>query len=285
MKSKSSSYRLIVSDVDGTLVDSRKRITPFTNHELRRVIRDYGLELVLASTRMPCSLVRVQKELSIERKPFIAYNGALLVDPGNAYSVYSLTLKDDDALILIDELLRHAVHVGVFSEDKWFVSELDYWALREVRGTGVWPNPKLLPAALLDGDIFPVHKVMARGDSGLISEVDLAIRRLELKIGIWRDPRGTIVELTHGSASKAAALQALLSTLGLPSSSVIAFGDSYSDYSMMELAGMSIALNNAPGEVRAIANEITLSNDEDGVGYALRKHFPTKDDWLITSGT
>lgn len=277
MTSESPRFRLIASDVDGTLIDSRKRIPPFTRRELRRVKRDYGVEVILVSTRMPRSLARVQQQLSINSSPFIAYGGALLSYPERSDLSYSITMEDKAVSILLDELRRHPVHVGVFSEDRWFVSDLDYWALREVRGTGVWPQNKALTRAVLDGDIFPVHKVMVRGVAATVERAAQAVESLGLNITTSRDARGTNVEFMHQTTSKGSALQLLLSYMDIPSSSVMAFGDSHNDYTMMKLAGISIAVSNAPEEIRAISDDITLSNDEDGVGYALRKYFPTRE--------
>jgi len=277
----SPAFRLIATDVDGTIVDSRKQVPAFTRHELQRVTRDYGLDLVLASMRMPASLRRVQKDLGIPGA-IIAYNGALVLHPDDGPASFSDPLEDSTAAGLIEDFLSQPIHVGAFSHDRWFVSDMDYWALREVRGTGVWPNHMRLKTALENRSLFPVHKVMLRGQPEALATLVDSIASSFPEVTIGRD-RQTIVELTRSSASKSEALKHLLSSTGIPPSSVLAFGDSHSDISMLKLAGTGIAVSNAADEVRAVACETTLSNDEDGVGYALRKYFPARDPWLSTS--
>jgi Cof subfamily protein (haloacid dehalogenase superfamily) len=270
-----SPFRLIATDVDGTLIGNDKRVPRLTKDELQRVTRDYGLSLLLVSTRMPSSLVRVCDELAIEC-PLIAYNGSIIIPTSGEPPIYSTAIDDLVAGVLIRELLLLNVHVGAFSGDRWFVSDNDYWTMREVRGTGVWPEQMNLRQAISGGAVLPVNKIMVRGDAKAVGEAIKAVELLRLNVGISRDSRDTVVEFTNSSVSKGAALQKFLDFVGLPSASVIAFGDSYNDLSMLKLAGKGVAVDNAPEEVRSVADETTRSNDEGGVGYSLRKYFPAK---------
>jgi len=125
---------------------------------------------------------------------------------------------------------------------------------------------------------------MLRGAGEAISQAVRTVEELGVELGVLRDSRDTIVEYTHPSASKEAALRYLLERLQVSPASVKVFGDGYNDAAMMRIAGRSIAMSNSPAEVKAVANEVTLSNDEEGVGYALRKHFSARDHWFSLSG-
>ena len=285
MSNQSPPFRAIVTDIDGTIVDSRKQLTAFTRHELRRVTSGYGIHLILASTRMPASLRHIQGELGIAG-PIVAYNGALAIHPSDTSVGYSSPLDDSVALSLVNHLLSQQVHVGVFSLDRWFVTSVDYWALREIRGTCVWPHGTPLKTAIEAGAIFPVHKIMIRGEAGTLSRAVERVMTSFDNISVGRD-RETIVEFTGNSTSKAIALKQVLDWLGISASSVIAFGDGVSDIGMLKLAGMGIAVYNASEAVRSASDEVTLSSDEDGVGYALRKYFPVvgHDSWPLPSAS
>jgi len=123
MTPKPPEFQVIATDVDGTLLDSNKMVAPFTRYELQRLTREFGLKVILVSTRMPSSLARVQAELGVGG-PVIAYNGALVSDPVQGQLMQSVPLDDDVAWRLIEALLGHAIHVGVFSHERWFVSDL-----------------------------------------------------------------------------------------------------------------------------------------------------------------
>jgi hydroxymethylpyrimidine pyrophosphatase-like HAD family hydrolase len=123
---------------------------------------------------------------------------------------------------------------------------------------------------------------MLRGFSDVIAPIVEAVTTSFDDLLIAKD-RDTIVEFTRKSASKAGALRHLLDKIGISSSSVMAFGDGLSDASMLKMAGIGIAMYNASDEVKSAADEVTLSSDEDGVGFTLRKYFPVVDSWLSTS--
>jgi hydroxymethylpyrimidine pyrophosphatase-like HAD family hydrolase len=90
----------------------------------------------------------------------------------------------------------------------------------------------------------------------------------------------TTLEVTSRGTNKGAALRLICQALHVPVDRVLAFGDSPSDRELLEAAGWGVAVANASEPLRAIARDVTLSNNEDGVGIALRKYFPARDRFL-----
>jgi HAD-superfamily hydrolase, subfamily IIB len=82
----------------------------------------------------------------------------------------------------------------------------------------------------------------------------------------------TYLEMMPNNASKTSAIEVLCKKYDIQRSEVIAIGDNYNDINMIEFAGLGIAMGNAPDAVKQYADDITLSNDEDGVAVAIKKY-------------
>jgi len=272
-------YKLICLDVDGTLVNDSKEITEFTREQIRRVKRDFGVEVVLVSSRMPKSLFELMGSLGLDG-PVVAYNGALILKDAaftsSADVLQSVYLPADTLPAVHSAILERGkqVHLGVFSNNVWNVKEMDYWALREARGTKIWPE---VDRSLADGESSApadqLHKVMLRGDKSVLDEIEVVLSAsLPSGCETFRS-NDTFVEITPSTALKSPAVSVIQKLLAVAPTSTMAFGDNHNDLEMLRSVGLGIAMGNAPANVKQICNEITLSNNEDGVGYGLRKHF------------
>lgn len=266
-------FTTLALDVDGTLINNAKVITSFTRNEIGRVVQDEQLGLVLASSRMPHSLRNVMIELG-QKGHIVAYNGALTqVLRDDAYeTIVSTPLPREILRMVVDHPGVADLHVGLFFGDEWIVSAMDYWALREARTSQTWPDVIGLPGDLGER-AGGLHKLMMRGEARAIDEVVAMLSGFEHEVAIYR-PKGNLVEMTAASVSKAAAIAQVLVHTGQQMENLLAFGDNLNDTEMLASAGWGVAMANAPDAVKRVADEVTLTNDEDGVGYMLRKHFP-----------
>lgn len=265
----------VILDIDGTLINDSKQVTSFTRQELLRIQRDYNAEIILASARMPRSIRTVFEQLDFETH-FVAYSGAYSEINGRG-----VNLAEIPKSILFEYLepawRREGLHLGLFVDDLWFVNEVNYWTLREVRGCGVWPSLLELPSlesALQEGS---VRKIMLRGDSSALdhyTDFDLPTSNEWVKF----NRSSTQLEIYPHECSKSIALRHVLSAIGSSFDNSIAFGDGETDLDMLDSAKIGIAMSNGIEALKSAADEVTLSNNEDGVGLMLRKYFPDSSD-------
>ncbi len=260
-------YRLIVSDMDDTLLNERGLLSPATIEAIEAA-RAAGAELVLASGRMPCAMRAFSKQLGVTL-PMIAYNGAELIDPNTDESLYRLYVSTELSLELIRYCEELGLHVQAYDGDD-FLTPVDNELAREYRDSvyGVcgmrvmnqplsecvsWPQPKLLAICHPGETADLLEKVKARFGDRLICAVS----------------RPQYIECTSPEAGKERALRELCRQLNIPAEEVIAFGDGQNDVGMIRFAGLGCAVANARAEVRAQADLVAPSNHEDGVAQVI----------------
>jgi Cof subfamily protein (haloacid dehalogenase superfamily) len=264
----------ICTDIDGTLLDSRRELSPRTISAIQKVA--HRIPVILASSRMPGAMRHLQHELAIPHYPMICYNGGFVIQySGNDCQVIgSIGIVPDLAREIFLLSRNTDIHVSLYCRDEWYAPRFDYWTEREERITKV--KAKIAePGEVLNrwaGENAPVHKIMCMG---VESEIDTLERQLRDQyaehIHTYRS-RPTYLELAPKAVSKATALEVILQQYGIPIGEVMAFGDNYNDIEMLTAAGFGVAVANSKAEVKAVAKEVTLSSIEDGVAFSLEKH-------------
>lgn len=267
-------YKAICSDIDGTLLDKNRQLSPITIAEVSRIKN--AIPFILISSRMPKSMRLLQKQLGVIEQPIIAYNGSLILKDENV--LISIEIPHSLLLTIQSYCQKTNVHLSIYHNDDWFVPEMDYWAKREERNTNI--KPKVLSfvetSTLLKLEEKGCHKIMCMGDE---SEIDILYEKLihfhSNEINAYRS-KPTYIEITDIQQDKASALKILINKLypELTMKNFVAFGDNYNDVSLLDGVGLGVAVKNAKEEVFNIADEITESNIDDGVALSIRKHFP-----------
>lgn len=271
--------RAFCTDIDGTLLDSRRELSARTIATIKRISKN--MPVILASSRMPAAMRHLQAELDILKHPLICYNGgyviqyenqeisprvfdSVFIPAGICKSIYSLAANTE-------------INVSLYFEDKWYAPKVDYWTDREQRITKV--NAIIAdPITVIDQwikDKHGAHKVMCMGPEAEISAMEKLLRdKHGDDIHVYCS-RSTYLELAPKSISKATALKMLMREVyQIPMESVIAFGDNYNDIEMLEAAGFGIAVENARDDAKAVAKEITIKSIDDGVAIAIDKYIP-----------
>ena len=132
--------KALVFDIDGTLIGSDKRISDLTRREIHRVHRDHGVEVVIATARGLDSAQILADRLALPSS-IIAFGGAVVVSrPGAPELVDQKTLPTSEVDVLVRAAEGLDVYVAVHSLTKCYINRFDYWARREIRNTGVWPE-------------------------------------------------------------------------------------------------------------------------------------------------
>lgn len=271
-------YQAICTDIDGTLLNAERELSPRTIASIRAM--GGNVPVILASSRMPAAMRHLQQDLDISGLPLICYNGGYVIAPalqgGNMEVIHTAEIPLAACETALNVTSGNDVHVSLYHADDWFVPAMDFWAKREQNNTKVDPQvsdgPKVMDAWRERG--IGAHKVMLMGPE---DEIDAAVNALQSEFGevlhLYRS-KATYLEIAHRSINKASALKMLLDRhYSFQLEGVVAFGDNYNDIDLLNAVGHGVAVGNARDEVKAIANEVTAPGKEDGVAMVLERLF------------
>lgn len=261
--------RAIFLDIDGTLVGSNGRIGSRTREQIQR-LRTEGIPICLATGRASFGAASVVKELGIS-DPSMFFSGALIKHPQRGETLFEEPLPPAMLPQLLAAMRAHNLYVEACSRDCYFIEE-DSWHSEE--------HAKLLG---VPGVVRSLDEVIAReqvlklvvGVRDQQEEQLLACAMEPFSELPWAVARGSLpgkihyANITSPRATRERAFAELISILGVPAEGVIACGDSPSDVPFLKLAGVGVALMNAPASVKEAAKLIVPSVDEDGVGQFL----------------
>jgi 5-amino-6-(5-phospho-D-ribitylamino)uracil phosphatase len=261
--------RLVAIDLDGTLLTSRKTITPLTHTALRDTVAA-GVKIVLATARPPRSVREYFHALKLDT-PTINYNGALIWDEPRRTIIQHVPLDVAVARKVIAWARKKypGLLVSVEILDKWYTDHYadipEYMTETARKFTPDFVGP--LSAFMT----VPLTKLMLIGDPKWIADLEQSLpAKFGTKVAQTRsDPH--LLQLMNPSISKARALASVAASLGIEPREVMAIGDAPNDVHMLQWAGFSVAPDNAWKQVKKIAHAIVPSNDADCVGIALQR--------------
>jgi Cof subfamily protein (haloacid dehalogenase superfamily) len=259
--------RLLVSDVDGTLVRPDKQISAATL-AAAQALREAGVLFTLVSSRPPRGMQPLIRTLRLDT-PTAAFNGGAIVDP-QGHVIESHPLSRGDARTALDLFLSRPVETWVFADDLWL--------LRDPNGHYVPLERRTLG---YDGTVVDSFEpYLDRIEKIVAASADAAgLVQLENELNPLIAPDGHAVrsqvyylDVNHARANKGDAVAALARHLGVPLSETAVIGDGANDVPMFERAGFSIAMGQAAPEVRARATVTTASNADDGLAAAVHRY-------------
>ena len=262
--------RLIVLDIDGTLTNSKKEITAHTKAVLKQA-QESGIKVVLASGRPVYGIQRVAEALELSKYGgyILAFNGGVITDCKSGERVFSKDLPDGMVKILQACADEYGFPMVTYEND-CAITECpeDFYIEKEAAINNL--NVKRIDS-LGDYVNFPVTKCIITGDGEKLAGIEpLMQKRFEGELSIYRS-EPFFLEIMPLGIDKAQSLAKLLEVLSMEKEEMVAFGDGHNDATMIEFAGLGVAMDNAQEPVKACADFISLSNDEDGVAYALEK--------------
>ncbi len=255
--------RLVVTDVDGTLVRSDRTLAPSTIAAADR-LRNAGIRLALVSARAPAGLDVLLGPLRIDT-PRAGFNGGVILGPDGAM-LEELVIDPDAAAAAIRLLDAAGLDVWVFARNQWFLSNPHaHYIGSEQRSILMQWQVVDDFSPLLDG----IHKIMgSSADHALVARTDTTLRvALDGRAAVQRS-QSYYIDVTHPQADKGRGLRLIAAMLDVPPGEVAAIGDMPNDVSMFHAAGASIAMGNAPPEVRAQAGHVVAGHDADGWAQA-----------------
>lgn len=263
--------QLMLSDVDGTLVDSDKQLTPATIAAVRR-LREAGVVFAVTSGRPPRGMSMLVEPLGLTT-PLAGFNGGMIVDP-SMHPIEELSLPGELVGPIIESLRSSSMSVWAFQGSRWLVPAADApHVAKEVRAVRYDPEVASdLDAVVADAasGAAPVTKLVG------VSDDHAAVQRAE---EVLRDRFGDRVaasrsqtyylDVTNPDANKGSVARYLATQLGIPTEAVATIGDMPNDVLMFAQSGLSIAMGNASPDVQRTARRVTSTNDDDGFARAV----------------
>ena len=256
--------RLVVSDIDGTLITPERRLTPAARQAADDV-RKAGIKLSLVSSRAPRGMMQFVRELRIDT-PIAGLNGGLICDPDGTIRE-RLSLDPETARTAVEFLIAHGVEPWLFIGHDWLVRRDDTPQVRHERDV-----VRTTPVRVDDfaGHYENVGKIMGVStDPATLPDVERDLAGvLAGKASVHRSSP-IYLDITHPQANKGYAAKELAKLLDIDIRNTACIGDMNNDIPMLKEAGVSIAMGNAPDNVKAHARFVTRPNTQDGWAFAM----------------
>ena len=265
-------YEMIVLDLDGTLTNREKVITPRTKERLME-LQERGKKIVLASGRPTQGVMPLAEELKLQEygSYILSFNGGMITDCKSGKTVFSRLLPEKSNHRIIELAAEHQVGLLTYSQDgKTLLTnqgDSPYAALEQRIN-----HMELEACTDLESRInYPVPKFLMLEDGDYLAMVEPRVKAaLGKNYSIYRS-EPFFLEILPRGIDKAQSLGRLLELLGLRREQMIACGDGYNDLTMIQFAGLGVAMENAVLPVRKAADYITRSNNEDGIAHVVEK--------------
>lgn len=272
-KSTALPYSIIALDLDGTLTNSEKNITPRTFDALMKAQRE-GVRLVLASGRPTFGIAALANQLQLADYGgyVLSYNGGRIIDWCKKTVIFSQVVDQKLVPILYDFAEKAQLPIVTYLPEAILASKNEGEYLAEearINGMPVVVAQNFVEEAMqIAGGST---KFLIPGEPELLIQLESEMKAaLSEQMEVFRSAP-FFLELPPKGIDKAQSLQRLLTHLGLERESLMAFGDGFNDLSMIQFAGQGVAMANAVEEVKSIADFVTTSNEEDGIAHALEQ--------------
>ncbi|MBP5421896.1 MAG: HAD family phosphatase [Paludibacteraceae bacterium] len=264
-------YKILVLDIDGTLTNSKKEIPPRTKSAILKA-QEKGAIVALASGRPSPGITHVANELELDRFGgyVLSFNGGVITNYQTKEVIFEKVLPDGVIPVLYEEAKKAGVAIVSYLDDA-IVTEtpeakyIDYEAFLN--------HMKVVKVDdFVDTLRSPVTKCLMVGDPEiLVKEEERLKKKLGDRLNVFRS-EPFFLEIMPQNIDKAYSLNKLLKHLKMTREKMIACGDGFNDRSMIEFAGLGVAMCNAQPEVKAVADLVTLTNDEEGVALVVEDY-------------
>ncbi|AXY25434.1 HAD family hydrolase [Suicoccus acidiformans] len=264
-------YKVLVVDIDDTLMTSENKISPKTREAIM-AMQEAGYIFVLASGRPYQSVYRIAKDLELDRfgSYIISFNGGRVTEVASEGIIYAQPMDEKEQLDVIDFILANDLTPLTYTDEEIKVHHKNDYSHVESELTG-------LPYSY-DPDFFvnvqaALPKIMGVGDPDIVGRLEAESQGRFSDFTHVTTSKPFYLELMHKDVSKGTSLKRLAEHLELSLEQIIAVGDGNNDKEMLQTAGIGVAMGNANESLKAIADEVTASNDEDGIVPIIEKYF------------
>lgn len=265
----SEPIKLVLADVDGTLVTNDKRLTD----DARAAVADLhraGIKFAITSGRPPRGMAMLVEPLAIDT-PIAGFNGGVMMAPDMKTVLNSLDLPDDIIQRALDLLAKFDLDAWIYTKTRWLVRDIGAPHVdREARTVKF--DPELVKQ--FTGDhLKSVVKIVGVTDDHASMRQAVAAAKSEFGDSVTAlTSQPYYLDITNRKANKGEVVDKLSEILHIPTRNIATIGDMPNDVSMFARSGMSIAMGNADDEVKSKASNTTESNEHDGFAKAIRRY-------------
>ncbi len=264
-------YRLIVTDLDGTLLRDDLTISSYTKSVIQKSIKS-GVQFMIATGRIFGGARQYAKELSLTT-PILSCNGALIKEQSGSL-IYGNHIQNQSLQQIFDILTAKGLYFHSYGEESFFTEKFTetvnsfYSFNKELPDEERFPMVEIKPQDLIGKE--PIYKVLTRfynqNDRDQVYQLLSEIPGISVTSS-WHNS----FDICATGVNKATAIEQYAKQHGLNPSEIIAFGDNHNDLEMIEYAGFGVATGNAVDALKKSASYITENNNQDGVAKAIEK--------------
>lgn len=267
-----SDIRLMAIDLDDTLLRDDNTISPYTRDVLKKA-QDAGYTVLIATGRMYQTAKPVGMTLGIGDVPMVLFSGGLIQCVASGKKLWEATIPEVTAHQILALAKQKHWYIQSYIDDVLYVHhETDFsheyeektGATANYVGDQIYTQPGSPNKLLIIENPERLNDIQKE----LVALMGNAVEIVRSKVNF--------LEINSPHTSKALAVERMAQSLGLTAKNIVAFGNSENDISMLRYAGKSVAVANAEGPVKAVADEICGTNNEDGVAHWIESHLLSK---------
>ncbi|TDT69127.1 hypothetical protein EV215_1469 [Hypnocyclicus thermotrophus] len=257
--------KLIVCDLDGTLLNSNHEISDF-NIEILKKLKKNGLEIILASGRSYEAMLPTINKLNLTNE-IISYNGAAIYKNNNL--IFQKVLSKNISKELINIGKTKNIYFHAFHNFKWYIEEFTNEAKEYKERSGLQEH-YIDFSTLENPNFLKLMYISSKENIDILEKFLKEKYKNTIYLGRSND---NFLEVMHKNVSKANALKQILKNKNFNTENIMAFGDGFNDYEMLKYAKIGVVMDNANKKLKSLIKYKTISNDENGVGIFLKKFF------------
>lgn len=253
-------YKIVILDIDGTILPHGKSISPATIQSIQQ-LRNKDMKVVIATGRPPYFAESILQETGVDSAVF--FNGSYAFHEGK--EIYKNAI-DKEILQKIQQLSQNYQHPLTFLGGTSFkVTDLTHPYIKEAYVHDEWMPELAPPRFWLDQDIYQLFL-----HCDIEEELHYQAEIPQLDFRRWTSGAKTC-DVNLSKSNKAVGLSKLLEKIGIAPDEAVAFGDGINDIEMLSFVGMGVAMGSAHDEVKQAAKMVTFSVEEDGVCFGLKQ--------------
>lgn len=273
-------YKLAVLDIDGTLVNNKGQVSQQNLETIRKVNKNGGI-VTLCTGRNIYKTLPIIKKLNLE-VPVVCMDGTILFNSKDNSLIYELDMEFDEVTSVLETASKRDAFIEISDGYKYYKCAKN----KELLKYDIFNNHDLLGRikSHFGGiryvnnfnkiqNIGKYYQIVVAGDNDVVEDIKDEIHglqndRLEIRDYLWDN----YLFINRTGIKKSYGLQLLCEHFNIPMDQTIAIGDENNDIDMIKMAGLGIAMGNATHRVKEVADEITETNEDNGVSLALEKY-------------
>jgi Cof subfamily protein (haloacid dehalogenase superfamily) len=257
--------RMVIADVDGTLVTQEKMLTKRAAEAVLR-LHEAGIQFTITSGRPPRGMAMLIEPLKLTQ-PLAAFNGGVLIKPDLKTVVDQKFLPAGMPEKVIEAIEQHGLDVWLYTDIDWFVRDPNAPHVAREQWTVKFPPTVVKSFAGLLGRVAKI--VGVSNDLERVAKCEKDVQQTGgTHISAARS-QPYYLDVTHPQANKGEVVLSLSRLLNIPTEQIATIGDMPNDVLMFQKSGVSIAMGNASSEVQAAATYVTATNEDEGFAKAI----------------